>query len=69
MSEFTNVIIESDGTSRNTKVMTDDGKILFGVASIDICIGLDDEVTATIKVIQPKLKLSNVKTEIIKDNK
>jgi len=67
MSEFTNVTIESDGTSRNTKVVTDDDKILFGVASIDICIGLDDEVTATIKVIQPKLKLGNVKAEITKD--
>ena len=66
---FTKLTIISDGTSRNTKVMTDDGKILFGVASIDICIGLDDEVTAMIRIIQPELKLSNVKAEIIKEKK
>ena len=67
MSEFTNVTIESDGTSRNTKVVTDDGKTLFGVTRIDIHIGLDDEVTAIVRIIQPKLKLKNVKVKTIKE--
>lgn len=65
MTEFTNLTIESDGTSRNTKVTTDEGKVIMGVTNIDICIGLDDEVTAVIRVIQPKIKLSNVKAIII----
>lgn len=67
ISKFTNLTIESDGTSRNTKVVTDKGKVIMGITNIDICIGLDDEVTAVIKVIQPKIKLSNVKAVIIKD--
>lgn len=67
MTEFTNLTIESDGTSRNTKVMTDDGKVIMGITRIDIHIGLDDEVMAIIRVIQPKIKLSNVKAKIIKD--
>jgi len=67
MSEFTNLTIERDGTSRNTKAVTDEGKVIMGITRIDIPIGKDDEVTAIIKVIQPKLKLKNVKAKIIEE--
>jgi len=67
MSKFTNITIESDGTSRNTKVITDDGKVIMGITRIDIHIGPDDEAVAVIRVIQPKIKLKNVKVGIIKD--
>jgi len=67
MSEFTNLTIESDGTSRNTKVVTDEGKVIMGITRIDIHIEKDDEVTAIIRIIQPKLKLKNVKAKIIKE--
>ena len=64
--EFTKLTIKSDGTSRNTVVLTEDGKALFGVTDVIINIGMDDEVTAKITIIQPKLELKNVKAEIIK---
>jgi len=65
MTEFTKLTIKSDGTSRNTKILTEDGKMLLGVTDVIITIGLDDEVTATVIIIQPKLELKNVKTETI----
>ena len=67
MTEFTRLTIKSDGTSRDTRILTDDGKILFGVTDIQINIGLDDEVTAVVTIIQPKLELENVKAEIVKE--
>ena len=66
MTEFTKLTIKSDGTSRNTVVLTEDGKALFGVTNVKINIGWDDEVTAVVTIIQPKLELKNVKAEIIK---
>ena len=66
MTEFTRLTIKSDGTSRNTQILTEDGKALFDVIDVKINIGLDDEVTATITIIQPKLELKNVKAETIK---
>lgn len=64
--EFTKLTIRSDGTSRNTQILTEDGKILFGVTDVKIDIGLDDEVTAVVTLIQPRLELKNVKAEVIK---
>jgi len=66
MTEFTKLTIKSDGTSRNTQILTDDGKILFGVTDVIINIGSDDEVSAVVRIIQPKLELKNVKAQIIK---
>lgn len=66
MTEFTKLTIKSDGISHNTQILTDDGKILFGVTDVKINIGRDDEVTAVVTIIQPKLELKNVKAEIIK---
>jgi len=65
MTEFTKLTIKSDGTGRNTVVLTEDGKALFGVLDVKINIGWADEVTAVITIIQPKLELDNVKAEII----
>jgi len=65
--EFTKLTIKSDGTSRNTKILTEDGKVLFGVTDVKIYIGEDDEVTAEITIIQPKLELKNVKAKITKE--
>lgn len=65
--EFTKLTIKSNGTSRNTQILTDDGKILFGVMNVFIYVGLDDEVTAIVTLIQPKLELKNVKAEITKE--
>jgi len=65
MTEFTKLTIKSDGTSRNTQILTDDGKTLSGVMNVFIYIGLDDEVTAVVTLIQPKLELKNVKAEIL----
>ena len=66
MPKFTKLTIKSDGTSRNTQVLTEDGKVLEGVTYVVINIGEDDEVTAEITIIQPKLELDNVKAEITK---
>ena len=66
--EFTKLTIKSNGTSRDTVILTEDGKALFGVKDVVIYIGLDDEVAAEITIIQPKLELNNVKAEITKDN-
>jgi len=66
MIKPTKLTIKSDGTSRNTKVLTEDGKLLFGVTDIKINIGLDDEVTAVVTFIQPKLELENIKAKIKK---
>lgn len=65
MTEFTKLTIKSDGTSRNTTILTEDGKILFGVTDVKINIGEDDEVIAVVTIIQPKLELKNMKAEII----
>lgn len=66
MAEFTRLTIYSDGTGRNTTILTEDGKVLFGVTDVKINIGMDDEVTAVIRIIQPKLELRNVKAKIRK---
>ena len=65
--EFTKLTIISDGTSRNTVVSTEAGQALFGVTDVKINIGEDDEVTAVITIIQPKLELKNVKAKITKE--
>ena len=65
LPEFTRLTIKSDGTSRNTQVLTEDGKVLEGVTYVVINIGLDDEVSAVIRIIQPRLELNNVKAEIL----
>jgi len=67
MTEFTKLTIKSDGVSRNTVILTEDGKVLFGVTDVKIYIGEDDEVTAVISIIQPKLELKNVKAKITKE--
>ena len=66
MTEFTKLTIKSDGTGRNTQILTEDGKALFGVLDVKINIGWADEVTAVVTIIEPKLELKNVKAEIKK---
>jgi len=65
MPKFTKLTIISDGTGRNTQVLTEDGKALFGVLDVKINIGWADEVTAVVTIIEPKLELKNVKAEIL----
>ena len=65
---FTKLTIKSDGTSRNTQILTEDGKALSGVTDVIINIGSDEEVAAVIRIIQPKLEFNNVKAKVIKNS-
>jgi hypothetical protein len=58
------LMIESDGTSRGTKVMTEGGEVIDGITDMRIECGMDDFVKVHLTVICPRVKVNLFKENV-----